>query len=500
MTAVPKPVNARTWAEPGPLSGETATAALRAYAANPLFRSARFDELVIDDNPYRRPVRPDDLEWLSFDEPASRENFAQLSALLGHRMLLNIYDSSRVLLPVQMTDARWADFDLFYGVRNIERGELVRRFLEHHLFDFLSRDGEGFDLDGPAGGSAAASRLLEAVADRRTTAVAALAKQVTASPQPLRDLTMVAIQYLGTGLSAPQQPSAALARAAASGAPVDAMGAIRTAALGGLTRQCGLSDQAHSYYQFYLPSTLAVMNYLNATQHCRERTFFLLGALAAQVIDSAAWTGGGGAAALAAITAHVGQQSIGFRPPRDMRVLSESGGAAAADCPAARALPVSADQAVAWLGEHLVNPLAERFGQRGLQEFGRGMTEFATLLSVQHHDLTIQLSWINSMAECRDKAERLQRAINDHALEVDLDTFVESWEECSTTHVHDDDRLLVIESGEMTFWNCFGDNHHLKPGDKLYVPKHRLHGSVVQSGKCVYHQPVITPEINRRYG
>jgi len=132
--------------------------------------------------------------------------------------------------------------------------------------------------------------------------------------------------------------------------------------------------------------------------------------------------------------------------------------------------------------------------------FDRGAREYAMLLDVHHDDLTIQLRWIDSSPAYRAKAERLQAAIDEHHIPVALDTFVESWEECSTTHVHDDDRLLVIESGEMEFWNCFSGTHKFRPGDKLFIPKHRLHGSVVLSGECVYHQPVIDADLDRRYG
>jgi mannose-6-phosphate isomerase-like protein (cupin superfamily) len=135
-----------------------------------------------------------------------------------------------------------------------------------------------------------------------------------------------------------------------------------------------------------------------------------------------------------------------------------------------------------------------------LRDFCYGLVEYTTLLNVHHDDLITQLRWIDASEACRQKAERLQAAITRHNIAVELDTFVESWEECSTTHVHDADRLLIIESGEMSFWNCFGDLHRLRPGDKLFIPKHRLHGSVVQSGQCVYHQPVITAEINQKYG
>ena len=37
-------------------------------------------------------------------------------------------------------------------------------------------------------------------------------------------------------------------------------------------------------------------------------------------------------------------------------------------------------------------------------------------------------------------------------------------------------------------------------GSMMFVPKHRLHGSVVTAGHCSYHQPVITPELDARFG
>ena len=42
--------------------------------------------------------------------------------------------------------------------------------------------------------------------------------------------------------------------------------------------------------------------------------------------------------------------------------------------------------------------------------------------------------------------------------------------------------------------------HEFLPGDMTFIPRHRLHGSVVLSGECVYHQPVITSELDRRFG
>ena len=74
----------------------------------------------------------------------------------------------------------------------------------------------------------------------------------------------------------------------------------------------------------------------------------------------------------------------------------------------------------------------------------------------------------------------------------DMESYDEPSSERSTTHVHDTDRLLVIDSGEMDFWHSLGAPEHFVPGDMLFVPRHRLHGSVVTTARCRYHQPIIS--------
>ena len=66
--------------------------------------------------------------------------------------------------------------------------------------------------------------------------------------------------------------------------------------------------------------------------------------------------------------------------------------------------------------------------------------------------------------------------------------------------MHDEDRLQIIDSGEMEFYTAFEGTHRFGPGDMMFVPKHRLHGSTVMSGRCTYHQPVITAELDARFG
>jgi hypothetical protein len=454
---------------------------LAAYVANPLYRAATFDELVIDDNPYRRPVRPEDLGFLRFDEPVGRADSSRLSSLIGHRILLNIYDTGRPLLAREMTEQRWRDFQLFYGERNRVLGELVRPFLENHVFAYVHRAVDEMGESGEPRTPDALRAALEETAAARRTQADDLVRSVEASGAPAEAAKMAAVQLLATSLNAPLQVSPALLQQSlaggAGGRPAVSADDPLERRLDELVAACGFGLQPHQYYQFYLPSTLARMNYLNAASRSPGGMFRFLGAMCGRTLESAALVGRHGSRLTELVAPGAGAEVV--HPGRTGPPL---------------------DRAVDAVFDAVVGPLEAQFGAAALAQVGRGLREYSLLLDVHHDDLTTQLTFIDSAPAYREKAERLQRAIEEHRIPVELDTFVESHEECSTTHVHDDDRLLIIESGEMEFWNCFAGTHSFRPGDKMFIPKHRLHGSVVLSGECVYHQPVITAELNRQFG
>ena len=109
-----------------------------AFASNPAFRAAEWSELTTPGNPYRRPVRPDDLAWVKYHDTMPPEKALRLSALLGHRMLRNIYDlESTLVAPADGVDTVRRDRADFYSRDNRVRSALARPVLERHLFDFL---------------------------------------------------------------------------------------------------------------------------------------------------------------------------------------------------------------------------------------------------------------------------------------------------------------------------------------------------------------------------
>jgi mannose-6-phosphate isomerase-like protein (cupin superfamily) len=455
------------------IDGELMREAAEHYLGNPVFRAARYEELVLDDNPYRRPVRPGDIGLVDFSAPLSRADYAQLSGLMGHRMLLNIYDAGKLLLPRQPTAEKWRDYEQFYAERSRFLGDLIRPYLEAHLFGFVRAEARH---PGALTTASTAGRAREIAGDRRRQAEE-LRAVVMSSPSRDAMIDMLAIQAVATSLTIGIQPGAALRELVGAGGLGHLPGPLSAAAgsdllLRRVADSSGIKFEPHSYYQYYLPSTLALMNYVNGGAQDPGRVFALAGALVMQSAEAYALQD----ALQPALAERLG---AGSRP----------GGLPA---------PGSSDES---RSPESVAGLIDRVGgEFGLAEFFRGMEDYAVLLDVHHDDRMRQFTWISAMPAYAEKARRLQAAIREHGLTVDLDTFVESCEECSTTHVHDEDRLLVIESGEMEFWNCFGMRHRFRPGDVTFIPKHRLHGSVVLTGECVYHQPVITGELDRRFG
>jgi mannose-6-phosphate isomerase-like protein (cupin superfamily) len=149
--------------------------------------------------------------------------------------------------------------------------------------------------------------------------------------------------------------------------------------------------------------------------------------------------------------------------------------------------------------DRIIAPALERYGDSIVPEILRGFEQVRLLQEIADRDLVTQIKFFDNVQANRPNAERLYHRIRSGEIKVDLETFVEVLGERSTTHIHDDHRLLVIEQGEMDFWPRHGDPLHLGPGDVLFIPRTRLHGSVVTTERCVYHQPIVTQQLARDF-
>ncbi|MGH8907853.1 MAG: peptide synthetase [Egibacteraceae bacterium] len=449
---------------------------IRAYAANSLFRAATADELVNEDNPFRRPVRPDDLKWLDYSTPADADSVLLLGGLLGHRMLRNVYDADLLYLPAGGDSTTWADSQSFYSMENRIRGELAGPVLERYLFTFLAD--ERVPLSSPRP-DALEEHVRASYDDLR--AQPGRAFEVAGRTRNRRDSAVYILLQLTAMLPAAHH---AVGRNALGEYDLAHSG-LRTLLLDDYRRwversslysqllvDSGLIAAPGAYWQFYLTSSLARANHLHFVARGKERVFEFLGAWIYKRIDEAATS---------TRYASVIHDALGVAPAYFQRIeeLTEGG--------------------VAQLLNDLVAPLYKKYGQSAVESVYAGFEDARWLAKSWDSDLATQLDWADHIEDYKDRAERIAEKLAVENIEVDLDTFIESAEETSTTHVHDEHRLVIIESGQMHFWNNVGHKIALSEGDKLLIPTSRLHGSVVLSGMCTYHQPIIPDEMFREF-
>jgi hypothetical protein len=449
---------------------------VQAFAANPAFRAATAEELVNEHNPFRRPVRPDDLAWLNFSVPLIPAKALMLSGLLGHRMLRNAYDVDTLYVPAKPNPAAVSDGGHFYSAENRARAALAAPVLERHLFTMLA--GERQPLAGL--GVDSLWRHVQA-RNEELVDVPRRAFEVTRATTDRRNAAIFLLVQLAAILPATH---AAIGRHAL-GDYDSALPGVREQVLdeyhgwvqrasqyGRLFTEAGLSAAPVAYWQFFLGSSLGRANHLHFLARQPERFGEFLGALAYKRIDDAA------------------------SARRLMTVLSEALGTVAEYFDGVVPFTsASAEEVVTGL----IGPLLEVAGARAVEFFHAGFEDAHWLARLWDADLANQLEWADQIELYQERAEKIDYKIKADDIDIDLDTFVETEEETSTTHVHDEHRLVIIEVGQMHFWNNVGKQIALNQGDKLLIPSSRLHGSVVLSGSCTYHQPIIPEELFQQF-
>ncbi|MFT4065912.1 peptide synthetase [Paraburkholderia sp.] len=434
---------------------------IRQFAAAQPFRSAEVSELLLDDDYHRRPLRPEDFGFLKFAKPVRMHNVSRLPALASNRTLLSIYELGTARLPRNADANEWAHFTGFYRDDVQVLGAQIAPFLEAYAFEYLSQN-----QPLPSDAASAAERLARIVDDE-----AAFWDQTFA--RLLRN------DYLEEGLRfimvqrwalAPSKHRA-LARAAASGLldmladdlrapldtpPDDAALCQRVAASVGVTRR------QHAYWQFYLPTSMAKCNLLYALARRPDRAFGLAGAAFAAAAESLAFS-----TALERACAHLNPARRGADDARQRQA----------------ALAERFDSALQSIGA--------AFGPAAQAQTIQGMAAGERLCERARWDLGEQLLWLSSIRHYVAFAHRISTRIDAECPDIDRETFVEPHEMCSTTHVHNDHRLVTIQEGEMLFWGNVGMQLKMNEGDMVLIPDGRLHGSTVMSGECTYHQPII---------
>lgn len=469
--------------------GDLSRDAVLAFAALNWQREAEAAELFINGNPFRRPTRAKDLPFVSLDRPLALDRLASNSALVLHRLLLNAYEAELLFLPapdrLDGTDLNrgWEDFDAFYDGTAMCLADAARPRLEHLAFDALD---QAVEISGiwsqnvllayfrdflaqeqrAAGQPDDADPILNALLAAQDPAAAARHYLVQMAPDFLSEASAMA--RLAPGAYGNLQSAlfnvlideygAAVHRAKHSSLFEAAMSSV------------GLDSRPHFYWQFYQPGALAVVNYFHYVARNKQHFFRYLGALFFTE------------ASLVNVT---GRQSATLRrifgPAVDTRYFDEH-----------HHIDRHHSQMVL---TRLIEPAVEAYGARAIAGILRGFEEFRLLQNAADQDILHQIHWAGRLMRNDPQVAPLIAGWRAAQETAPSETFVEVLEERSTTHIHPDDRLLLIETGSMDFFPMAGVEVKLQAGDFLFIPRGRLHGSIVSSARCTYHQPILTSRI-----
>jgi mannose-6-phosphate isomerase-like protein (cupin superfamily) len=434
---------------------------IRTFADHEAFRSAAVEELVLDEDFHRRPVRPEDLSFIDFSQAARANTISRLPFLAAQRILLAINELNVARPPKDALKLSAAT--RFYETSNQVLGAQIRPFLEAFSFDFL---------DLPRNSDPTAEDIKQCVFSQVETDAVRWSRM-------LRNLATT--KYVKDGLryiliqTSCLLPSKRYALDGASGygffdmLPTEIRPSLSadpslSDATNALAAACDITKREHSYWQFYLSTSLAACNFLYALGKRPDYQLQMLGAAFAAEADQLAL-----GCLIGQGTHHLGLHTAKLNASNLSGDIDGLGRRVA----------------------HAMTIVGEYYGAAGLKKVYQGLEAARSLGDAAWRNLGEQIRWLSTVDRYQAIAHAIDSRIKAECPNIDQETFVEPREMCSTTHVHDDHRLVVIESGDMVFWGNLGMNLRLKPGEMILVPQGRLHGSSIESDECIYHQPII---------
>ncbi|MDR3514731.1 MAG: iron-containing redox enzyme family protein [Azospirillaceae bacterium] len=448
-----------------PLAGSKIGDISRNFINHPLF--AQPTSFLCEDNPFRRPLRPQDLPTIDLTRPLPQSEFASNAALLGQRLLATIYETDLLFLPTRMDSRRREDMRAFYDDDFRQSGELLRPTLERQLFGFLEDEitvsgnwtlesFRAYAADAVAQANRGASEVVRTIRQARDPGAAATEFLVQLASDFLSEASAMARNVLGNYGPAQSGLFTILIDEYGYGVPKQKHSTIFEATLASR----GLDNRPHAYWQFYLPSSLALVNYFHFVSKNHNHFGRYVGALLYTE----------------ATLAEANRQQSDmlrtiFGTDVDTLYFDEH----------VQIDPHHGKMAL----ERVIVPLVARCGNGLLGDIVRGFEEFRLLQQLADQDLIDQIKFADRLFKAPDSGAlcTTQPGLWDGPGVLRFD---EPKGEISVPHLHDVDEIFELTEGEIEF--TVGPAHAitLKAGEAVLIPARRLHGTKVLSERCRY--------------
>lgn len=436
------------------------------FASNALYLDS--EEWENDDNPYRRQLRPQVIAGQDFSSALPKSAILDYSSLAAGRLLTTIYETDLMLLPKTGFAEKREDFQRFYSHDNRVQGEMIRPYLERHVYGFLDDEVEVTGTWTRASLEAFLRDFQRKEADTPSRSEIAVAK----SSDRERAARMWLIQFAPDFLS---EASPMIRNLMGNYGPaqsewfklvIDEYGygvhdTKHSTLFEDTLRSVGLGDDLHRYWQYYLTSSLLVNNYFHYLGKNHEFFFRYLGALY-----------------------YTETMLVGFcRRAADL--LGDVFGAQADTRYFSEHVHIDVHHGRMAL-EKLILPVVDACGESVIPEIVRGFEEFQVVAEIADEDFAAQVEWMDAGPVNKDLHDPIWARVQRGEVQAPVAHIVEPKGELSNTHQHDGDELCHIVSGTMRFVSGHGAHQILEAGQGTVIWGNRLHGAIIESDECVY--------------
>lgn len=436
------------------------------FASNPIYLDN--EEWQNNDNPYRRQLRPQVLRHLDFSKVLSRGDILAYSSLAANRLLTTIYENDLVFLPSAGSASGHADFKRYYNHTNRIQGEMIRPYLEQHVFGFLDQEVDVTGKWTKESLEAYLRKFQDDSADQQSASELAIRK----SNDPERAARNWLIQFAPDFLS---EASPMIRNVMGYYGPaqsewfkiiVDEYGygvhAAKHSTLFEKTlTSVGLGADLHRYWQYYLTSSLLASNYFHRLGKNHEMFFRYLGALyytETTLVDFCRRA--------------AGLLDDVFDGTADTKYFTEH---------------VHIDKHHGRMAlENLILPIVEQCGESVIPEIVRGVEEFKLISQIADEDFADQVAWMDEGPANKELHNPVWAKVESGEITPPVAHIVEPHGELSNAHQHDGDELCHIVSGTMKFVSGYDSYQILNAGQGTVIWKNRLHGAIIDSAECVY--------------
>ncbi|WP_119343684.1 iron-containing redox enzyme family protein [Facilibium subflavum] len=439
---------------------------LEKYVTNPLFQYHK--ELT----PYHRALRAADLLSTDFEKPLSFNELTSNEYLQAHRVLLNIYEQDLVFLPRNNTNS-WdmLSFKEFYHDDLKQAGEFIRPKLESYVFKFLNQE---IEVEGVWDINKFEEYTSQVLNEIRTSE-SQLFHNITSSKNPQRAARFFIAQCAGDFLTEASamgrnvlgnfgQETSELFKIFIDEYGYGVHSKKHSTLFENMCDALNMSADIHTYWQYYLPSSLALINYFHYVSKNHAHFFKYIGAL---YFTEAAL-------AFTTVSQSAMMKSV-FGDKFNTQYFDEH-------------THIDVHHGRMAL-EKLIKPLVKKFGNQVISEMLLGFEQFRMLQDLADEELFKHVIFHDQLDHIAPSSENGYKGMSK------LNTFYESKGLVSISHIHPVDEFFVVDKGtvELTFSPAV--NLTLNEGEGIMLKKGILHGSKVLSTDATYSVYMLTDEV-----